>query len=52
MKKRRLKIERGYCEIYTLRLSLQEYNIKFDGLYGAYSFNENVPLKKSNPVIV
>jgi hypothetical protein len=38
-KRKKLKDERGYCEIYIPRLNMQEYNVKFNGLYGAYSMN-------------
>jgi hypothetical protein len=35
-RKEKLKIERGYCEIFISKLYMEEYDEEFNGLYGAY----------------
>jgi hypothetical protein len=45
-KRKKLKVERGYCEIFLPRLYMQEYNVKFNGLYCAYSINGKLPFQE------
>jgi hypothetical protein len=39
IRKEKLKVERGYHQIIISKLSMQEYDEKFNGFYGAYSID-------------